>query len=44
VVQTQMPAGGGYATLEAKTNLIRAVTSQTGGLRAIGTRPRPASC
>jgi acyl-coenzyme A thioesterase PaaI-like protein len=44
VVQTQMPAGGGYTTLEAKTNLIRAVTSHTGRLRGIGTRPRPASC
>jgi len=35
-VQTQMPAGGGYTTLEAKTNLVRAVTSDTGKLRAIG--------
>jgi uncharacterized protein (TIGR00369 family) len=35
-VQTQMPAGSAYATVEAKTNLIRAVTSQTGTLRAIG--------
>jgi uncharacterized protein (TIGR00369 family) len=35
-VQTQMPAGGGYTTLEAKTNLVRAVTSDTGALRAIG--------
>lgn len=35
-VQTQMPAGGGYTTLEAKTNLVRAVTSETGKLRAIG--------
>jgi uncharacterized protein (TIGR00369 family) len=35
-VQTQMPAGGGYTTLEAKTNLVRAVTSSTGKLRAIG--------
>jgi uncharacterized protein (TIGR00369 family) len=36
-VHTHMPAGGGYTTLEAKTNLTRAVTSQTGRLRAIGT-------
>ena len=36
-VQTQMPAGGGYTTLEAKTNLVRAITSSTGTLRAIGT-------
>jgi uncharacterized protein (TIGR00369 family) len=35
-VHTQMPAGGGYTTLEAKTNLVRAITSETGRLRAIG--------
>ena len=35
-VQTQMPAGGGYTTLEAKTNLTRSITSKTGELRAIG--------
>lgn len=35
-VQTQMPAGGGYTTLEAKTNLVRAITSATGRLRALG--------
>jgi len=35
-VQTQMPAGGGYTTLEAKTNLVRPITSATGRLRAIG--------
>ncbi|MCD6042107.1 MAG: hypothetical protein K0R40_1710 [Burkholderiales bacterium] len=35
-VQTHMPAGGGYTTLEAKTNLVRAVTAETGPLRAIG--------
>jgi uncharacterized protein (TIGR00369 family) len=35
-VQTQMPAGGGYTTLEAKTNLVRAITVETGLLRAIG--------
>ncbi len=35
-VQTQMPAGGAYTTLEAKTNLVRAITSETGPLRAIG--------
>ncbi len=35
-VQTRMPAGGGYTTLEAKTNLVRAVTTSTGKLRAIG--------
>jgi uncharacterized protein (TIGR00369 family) len=31
-----MPAGGGYTTLEAKTHLVRAITSETGRLRAIG--------
>lgn len=35
-VQTHMPAGGGYTTLEAKTNLVRAISSQTGKLRAVG--------
>jgi uncharacterized protein (TIGR00369 family) len=35
-VQTRTPAGGGYTTLEAKTNLVRAITDKTGRLRAIG--------
>jgi len=35
-VQTHMPAGSGYTTLEAKTNLVRAITGDTGKLRAIG--------
>ncbi len=35
-VQTMMPAGAGYTTLEAKTNLVRAITATTGTLRAIG--------
>ena len=35
-VHTQMPAGTGYTTLEAKTNLVRAITAQTGPLRATG--------
>jgi len=35
-IHTRMPAGGGYTTLEAKTNLVRAITSETGRLRAIG--------
>jgi len=35
-VQSRMPAGGGYATLEAKTNLVRPITLTTGKLRAIG--------
>src|SRR3954469_20714585 len=35
-VQTQMPERTGYTTLEAKTNLVRAITSKSGKLRAIG--------
>ena len=35
-VQTQVPAGSGYTTVETKTNLTRPITSQTGKLRAIG--------
>jgi uncharacterized protein (TIGR00369 family) len=35
-VQTQVPAGAAYATLEAKTNLTRSITSATGKLRAVG--------
>lgn len=35
-VHTHMPAGGAYTTLEAKTHLVRAVTAETGTLRAIG--------
>jgi uncharacterized protein (TIGR00369 family) len=35
-VQTRMPAGAGYTTLEAKTNLVRAITGETGRLRATG--------
>jgi uncharacterized protein (TIGR00369 family) len=35
-VQTHMPAGTAYTTLEAKTNLVRAITAQTGKLRAVG--------
>lgn len=35
-VQTKLPAGTGYTTLEAKTNLVRAITSATGPVRAIG--------
>jgi uncharacterized protein (TIGR00369 family) len=35
-VQSRTPAGGGYTTLEAKTNLVRAITDRTGRLRAIG--------
>jgi uncharacterized protein (TIGR00369 family) len=35
-VQTKMAVGSGYTTLEAKTNLVRAITASTGKLRAIG--------
>jgi uncharacterized protein (TIGR00369 family) len=35
-VQTHMAAGIAYTTLEAKTNLVRAITAETGKLRAIG--------
>jgi uncharacterized protein (TIGR00369 family) len=35
-VQSSMPAGAGYTTLEAKTNLVRPITMTTGKLRAIG--------
>ena len=35
-VQTQLPAGTGYTTLEVKVNLVRAITSDTGRVRAIG--------
>jgi uncharacterized protein (TIGR00369 family) len=35
-VQTEMPAGGGYTTLEAKTNLVRPITAASGKLRAVG--------
>ena len=35
-IHTRLPAGTGYTTLEAKTNLVRAITDKTGKLRAIG--------
>jgi len=35
-VQTQIPAGSGYTTLEVKINLVRAITADTGKLRSIG--------
>jgi uncharacterized protein (TIGR00369 family) len=35
-VHTRMPAGSGYTTLEAKTNLVRAISDKSGRLRAIG--------
>ena len=35
-VQTELPAGTGYTTLEAKINLVRPISAETGTLRAIG--------
>ena len=35
-IHTRMPKGSGYTTLEAKTNLVRAITDKTGKIRAIG--------
>lgn len=35
-VHTRLPAGTGYTTLEAKVNMVRAITAKTGTLRATG--------
>jgi uncharacterized protein (TIGR00369 family) len=35
-VHTRLPLGKGYTTLEVKVNLVRAITTQTGTVRAIG--------
>ncbi|MEM9144666.1 MAG: PaaI family thioesterase [Pseudomonadota bacterium] len=35
-VQTMLPAGRGYTTLEYRVNILRAVTVETGPLHAIG--------
>jgi uncharacterized protein (TIGR00369 family) len=35
-VHSHMPAGAAYTTLEAKTHLVRAVTTDNGMLRALG--------
>ena len=35
-IHTRMAAGSGYTTLEAKSNLVRAITNKTGPVRAIG--------
>jgi len=35
-VHTRLPANTGYTTLEAKVNLVRAITAKTGTLRATG--------
>jgi uncharacterized protein (TIGR00369 family) len=36
-VQSTVPPGASYTTLEVKVNLVRAITAKTGTLRAIGT-------
>jgi uncharacterized protein (TIGR00369 family) len=35
-VHTRLPAGTGHTTLEAKVNLVRAITAKTGLVRATG--------
>jgi uncharacterized protein (TIGR00369 family) len=35
-VQTTLPQGGGYTTLELKVHLVRAITEQTGPITATG--------
>jgi uncharacterized protein (TIGR00369 family) len=35
-VHTRLPANTGYTTLEAKVNLVRAITGKTGTIRATG--------
>jgi uncharacterized protein (TIGR00369 family) len=35
-VHTTLPEGGGYGTLETKVNLVRAIQTDTGALRAEG--------
>ena len=35
-VQTMLPEGKGYTTLELKVNLVRAITAKTGLIRATG--------
>ena len=35
-IQTTVPAGSGYTTLELKVHLVRAITAKTGHLRAEG--------
>lgn len=35
-VQTRLPAGQGYTTLEYRLNILRAATVETGRLRAVG--------
>jgi uncharacterized protein (TIGR00369 family) len=35
-VHSTLPAGSGYSTLETKFNLVRAITADTGEIRAEG--------
>jgi uncharacterized protein (TIGR00369 family) len=35
-VNNQLPAGAGHVTLETKVNLVRAVTAESGAVRATG--------
>ncbi len=35
-VHTRLPANAGYTTLEAKVNMVRAITARTGKLRCTG--------
>jgi uncharacterized protein (TIGR00369 family) len=42
-VQTTLPAGVGYTSLEIKVNYLRAVTTTTGPLTAVGTVVKPGS-
>ena len=39
-VQSMLPEGKGYTTLELKVNLVRAISIKTGPIRATGTGPR----
>lgn len=34
-IQTRAPAGGGFTTVEAKTNFVRPITAGTGSIRAV---------
>ena len=42
-VQTTLPAGVGYTSLEIKVNYLRAVSSASGVLTAVGTVTKPGS-
>ena len=42
-VQTTLPAGTGYTSLEIKVNYLRAVSATTGALTVVGTVTKPGS-